>query len=155
MRACIPLSRATPQMRHFAKRLIAHETLRTKSSEENFPAAFHVLERLRPHLASLMGKDGFRALLSRALTLANAEVSWLRSVHVNAEGTLEGYGELHSQLGPAEFLEDTIVLLAQLLGLLTAFIGPGLTLRLIEEIWPEISLNNVDLVHGEKNEKSN
>jgi hypothetical protein len=40
--------------------------------------------------------------------------------------------------------------LAQLLGLLVAFIGPSLTMRLVGEIWPQISLNKVDFGHGDK-----
>ena len=101
-----------------------------------------------------MGNGGFRALLSRALALANAEVPWLRAVHVKADGTLEGLEALHAQLDPAEFLEGRVVLLAQLLGLLVAFIGPSLTLRLVGEIWPQISLNDLDFGNGGKNEKS-
>jgi predicted transglutaminase-like cysteine proteinase len=57
-----------------------------------------------------MGNVGFRALLSRAL------------------------------------------LLAQLLGLLVAFIGEDLTLRLVREVWPKLSLNDLDLGTGDKNE---
>ena len=110
-------------MRSFAKRLMAYETSGNKSSETTNPAAFHVCEKLRPQLATLMGNGGFRALLSRALALATAEVPWLRAVHVKADGTLEGLEELHAQLDSAEFFEGRVVLLAQLLGLLVAFIG--------------------------------
>jgi hypothetical protein len=52
---------------------------------------------------------------------------------------------LHSQLAqltPPEFFEGKIVLLAQLLGLLIAFIGPGLTSRLMYESWPTVRLPN-------------
>jgi hypothetical protein len=64
---------------------------------------------------------------------------------------LEGWEELHAQLGPGKFLEGRIVLLAQLLGLLVAFIGEHLTVRLVSEIWPKFSLSDLD--KGEKNEK--
>jgi len=132
-------------LRSLAKHLIVSETLRNKSSEAKNPAAFHhVAEKLRPHLATLIGHGGFRALLSRALALANAEVPWLRAVHVQGDGGLEGLEELHTQLGPAEFLEGKVVLLAQLLGLLVAFIGPSLTSHLMAEIWPQISLKTID-----------
>jgi hypothetical protein len=100
-----------------------------------------------------VGNAGFRALLSRALALANPEVSWLRAVNVNVDGTLQ-WSEAGRVLDPAEFLEGRVVLLAQLLGLLTAFIGPSLTLRLVGEIWPKISLAGVDFAHGDENEKS-
>jgi hypothetical protein len=131
-------------MRGFAKRLLEYETLRNESSEAKTPAGFHVTDKLRAQLATLMGKVGFRALLSRALALANAEVSWLGAVNVNGDGALEGLEALHAQLDPAEFREGKVVLLAQLLGLLEAFIGPGLTSRLVGEIWPEISFDDLD-----------
>src|SRR5579862_4335196 len=109
------MNRATPKMRDFAERLITYETEENLSSGITPPAGFLVCERLGPYLTTLMGTAGFRALLSRALALANEEVAWLRAVHVNADGSLEGLEELHSQLDPNEFFEGTLVLLAQLL----------------------------------------
>jgi hypothetical protein len=101
-----------------------------------------------------MGNGGFRALLSRALALAGAEVFWLHALHVNADGALEGVEASHARLDPAEFLEGKVVLLAQLLELLVAFIGTGLTLRLLSEIWPQISLDDLDFYAGDDNEKA-
>jgi hypothetical protein len=140
-------------MRSFAKHLIANETPRNKASATKLSATFHAIDKLRPHLAMLMGNGGFRALLSRALVLAGAEVSWLRAVHVQADGALEGLEAPHAELDPAEFLEGKVVLLAQLLGLLVAFIGTSLTSRLVSEIWPQVSLNDMDLGDGGDNEK--
>jgi hypothetical protein len=96
-----------------------------------------VTEKLRPHLANLMGNGGFRALPSRALVLASGEVPWLRAVQVNARGTLEGLEALHAQIASAEFIDGEIVLLIELLALLEAFIGPALTSRLVGEIRPQ------------------
>jgi hypothetical protein len=141
-------------MRNFADRLIAYETGGNNSSETKTPAACLVSEKLRPHLATLMGNVGFRALLSRALALANAEVPWLRAVHVKADGSFEGLDELRAQVDPDEIVEGCVVLLAQLLGLLVAFIGEDLTLRLVREVWPKLSLNDLDLGTGDKNEKA-
>src|SRR5712691_7346548 len=141
------MSRATPQMRDFSERLIAYETRGNKSSETKTPAACLVAEKLRPHLATLMGNLGFRALLSRALALANAEVPWLHAVHVNVDGSLEGLDELGAQVDSDEIFEGCVVLLAQLLGLLVAFIGKDLTLRLVREVWPK-TLNNLDCGKG-------
>jgi len=98
-----------------------------------------------------MGKAGFRALLSRALALANAEVPSLRAVRVNADGSLEGFEELYAQLPPEEFFEGRVVLLAQLLGLLVAFIGENLTLRLVREVWPKLPRpNDLDVSKGDE-----
>ena len=137
------MNRATPQMRAFAEVLIACETSETPSSGSTRPADFPVFEKLRTPLAMLMGNGGFRALFARALALARAEIPWLRAVHVNADGALAWQEELHPPLAPAEILEGRIVLLAQMLGLLVAFIGPGLTARLIGEIWPEFLHNDL------------
>jgi hypothetical protein len=141
-------------MRNFAKRLMAYETSRNKSSETKTPAAFHVCEKLRPHLATLVGNGGIRALLSRALALAKAEVPWLRAVHVKADGSLEGWEELRAQLDPDEFFDGRVVLVAQLLGLLVAFIGESLTLRLVCEVWPKVPLNDLNFEKEVKNEKN-
>jgi hypothetical protein len=144
------MNRSTPQMRSIALRLIHYETPGNSSIETTNTAIFQVTDRLRPHLAMLMGNGGFRALLARALALASAEVPWLRAVQVNPDGTLEGLGTSHARLKPAEFREGRVVLLAQLLGLLVAFIGPGLTSRLVGEIWPQLAADNVDFGNGDK-----
>ena len=148
------MTRTTPKIRDFAERLIAYETRENKASEAKKLAPFLVNEKLRPHLATLMGNAGFRALLSRALVLANADVPWLRAVHVRSDGSLEGLAELDAQVDPEEIFEGGVVLLAQLLGLLGAFIGENLTLRLVGEIWPNLSFNNLDFGKGNKNEKT-
>jgi len=137
-------------MRSVALRLINYETLKNGASETGTAATFPMTERLRPHLATLMGNGGFRALLARALVLASAEVSWLRKVIVNADGALEGLETPYAQLKPAEFRDGQVVLLAQLLRLLVAFIGPVMTLRLMGEIWPQLAADNVDFGNGDK-----
>jgi hypothetical protein len=137
-------------MRSIAQRLIDYEASRKVPGATANAAGFHVTERLRPHLAMLMGNGGFRALLSRALKLAGAEVSWLRAVQVNPDGTLEGLGTPHASLTPAEFREGRVVLLAQLLGLLVAFIGPALTANLLGDVWPQFWVENPDFGNGEK-----
>src|SRR5260370_30311500 len=148
------MRRANPKMRDFAARLIGHETRKNKSSETKTPAACLVSEKLRPHLATLMGNLGFRALLSRALALANAEVPWLRAVHVNADGSLEGLDEVGAQVDSDEIFEGCVVLLAQLLGLLVAFIGENFTLRLVREVCPKLPLDDLDFGKVIKDEKS-
>lgn len=137
-------------MRRLARGLIAQEMQEKKSSETMAAAAFLVPEKLRQPLTVLMGIGGFRGLLSRALAVAIEEVRWLRAVHVTSDGTFEGVEPLLERIDPAEFSEGRIVLLAQLLGLLVAFIGPSLTARLVREIWPKIARNDLDLIGGKE-----
>ena len=146
------MSRATPQMRNLAERLIAHEAKENKSSGTKSPAIFPVCEKLRPPLAALMGSTGFHALLSRALALASAEVPWLRAVQVKADGSLEGLAELEAQVDPEKIAEGRVVLVAQLLGLLGAFIGEELTMELTREVWPKLFLNDLVFANGDGNE---
>lgn len=137
-------------MRNFAERLIDYEARENSSSETKIPVAFPAVEKLRLQLATLMGSVGFNALLSRALALANSEVPWLRAVHVKADGSFEGFADLKAQVEPDDIYEIKVVLLAQLLGLLVAFIGEDLTLRLVREAWPKLSLYDSDFGEGDK-----
>src|SRR5687767_3941666 len=124
------MSRTSSEMRRFAARVIAHETpLRSKPSEAAGQATFQVIDEMRPHLVNLMGIGGFRGLLWRAIALGADGIRWLRAVHVRADGALSGFKEYPS-LGPGQFAEGKVVLLAQLLGTLVALIGIDLALRL-------------------------
>lgn len=142
-----------PRMRDFAKRLIAYETRGNKSSGTKTPAAFPVCEKLRPHLATLMGNTGFRALLSRALARAEADVPSLRAMQVKADGSLAALDKLEMKADPEELAKGGVILVTQLLGLLVAFIGEDLTLRLVREVWPKLSLIDLDFGTGDINEK--
>ena len=146
------MNRASLRMRRFAKHLIVADALAVSVSDTDNAAPFPVTDALRPRLATLMGNGGVRALLSRALALATREVPWLRAVHVNADGDLEGLSEMSSLLDPIEFLEGRVVLLARMLGLLVAFIGENLTLGLVQGVWPKAPLNNLGLVKGLNNQ---
>lgn len=142
-------------MRSLAQRLIDFETRTNAMSEVQPAATFPVTDKLRPQLTTLLGHGGVRALLSRVLVLATEEVSWLGAAQVNAAGTFEGLETLGLQLEPAEFLEGRVVMLAQLLGLLVAFIGPSLTSRLVGEIWLQVPLNERDFGKEVNIEKAN
>lgn len=135
-------------MKDFARRLIVCEaggkSVRPKTSD-----TFEVCEKLRPTLAPLMGDGGFRALLSRALALAAAEVDWLGAVHVEPDGALGFVEESLAHLNANERAEGRLVFLAHVLGLLVAFIGENLTVRLMRETWPNARLNNLNLENRE------
>lgn len=141
-------------MRSLATRLIASEPRGNKSADTHGIGAFPASQKLRPHLATLVGDAGFRALLSRSLALAGAEVKWLRAMHVKADGSLESQDQLHAHVEPEEILQGQVALLAELLGLLVDFVGEVLTLRIVGEVWPEIPLGNLESGIGGENEKT-
>lgn len=137
-------------MRDFAERLIAYEARLKKSLGMKTPVTFPVLERLRPHLATLMGNAGFRALVQRALALAVVEVPWLSSARVEPDGSVEVPDEHGARISPDDILESRVVLLAQLLGLMVAFIGEKLTLQLVRDVWPRLPVKDFNFSKGDR-----
>ena len=129
------------QTRDLALQLLAYEGIAGNTSEPTEFAAFGVCERLRQPLITLAGVAGFRSLLSRALTLASAEAPSLSVVQVAADGSLKGLDELEPQIDKEQARDEGAVLIAQLLGLILLFIGEGLTLRLVQDVWPEAAFN--------------
>jgi hypothetical protein len=142
------MNRATPQMRNFAKRLMSYETAGNHSVTATTPVALQVCEKLQPQLVTLMGSGGFQALLARALALGSVEVPGLHAIEIQQDGSLAG------QLAPSEAFEGGVVLLAQLLGLLVAFIGEVLTWQLVHEVWPNVPLNDLFLSEKAKYENA-
>jgi hypothetical protein len=137
------MSRATPHLRDLAQRLIGAEARGVnRSGEAKTPGAFLVCERLRPHLAPLMGSTGFNALLARALAVARGKAAWLNAVALtgNTMGVAEKEGE---KAGP-DVAEGGLTLISELLALLVAFIGERLTLQMMREVWPDLPLNDFD-----------
>jgi hypothetical protein len=143
------MNRATSQTRALAGRLIAFESRGRKAGENKTPPAFPVCEKLRPQLATLMGGAGFHALLSRALAVAHVDDPWLHSVQVKADGSLGVQDEVEGFEDPEVIAESSVVLVSHLLALLVAFIGEALTLRLVREAWPKLSLDESDFRKGD------
>jgi len=124
-----------------AQRLLDYEAVAGKNSEPSESAAFRVFAKLRRPLITLAGVAGFRSLLSRALTLARTEAPSLSAVQVAVDGSLKGLDELASQADKQQARNEGAILIAQLIGLLLTFIGEGLTLRLVQDEWPEAAFN--------------
>lgn len=131
-----------PETRDWVQRLLEHEAVVGKPYDPAEPAAFRVYERLRRALCALAGVDGFRALASRALTLARSEVPGLREVEIAADGSLRDLGELQIDKDHGE--EAVATFIAQLLGLLLTFIGETLMLRLLQDVWPDAAFDDHD-----------
>ena len=135
----------TPEVKALASRLIAYEAGTAKSTDAEKTASFRVCEKLRRPLSRLAGVAGFLSLLSRALALASGEVRWLKAIHINADGSMEGLDEAQAQLPQDKIAEGEIVLVAQLIGLLVTFIGEELTVRLVQEAWPDAAFDDMQV----------
>jgi hypothetical protein len=124
-----------------AQRLLSCEADASKNSETSESATLRVCAKLRQPLITLAGVAGFRSLLSRALALAMVEVPSLGGVQVAADGSLQGLDDLELQIDKDQAREAGVILIAQLIALLLTFIGEGLTLRMVQDVWPEAAFD--------------
>jgi hypothetical protein len=85
---------------------------------------------------------GFRSILSRALSIAAGEIDWLKMITIKPDGSLAGL-EVVAGLPSIEIDRGETILIAHLLNLLITFIGESLTLRLLQDAWPEISCDDM------------
>lgn len=138
--------------RDLAQRLLDYEAAADETSVSAEPAAIRVYEKLRRSLCALAGVAGYRSLAARALTLARAKAPSLRAVEVKADGSLQILSEAELENNRRQAAEDRVILLAELLGLLHAFIGETLTLRLLQETWPNAVFDGCNSGEGEKHE---
>ena len=133
-----------PVSLQLARRLLSYEAAVSKNSKATESAAARVCEKLREPLCSLAGVAGFRSLLSRALALARAEAPSLTAVLVGTDGSLKGLDELEPQKDKDLSNAGGAILVAQLLGLLLTFIGEGVTLHLVQDVWPDSAFDDRD-----------
>jgi hypothetical protein len=130
------MTSVAPGIRDLAEQILVQENCLDSTAPTRGLAALRVFDRLRPHLARFFGVGGYTALLNRAIALAAQEAPWIGNLRVQADGTLE----MPENLAPGDPTEGTLVFLAQLLGLLETFVGSALTLRLVQDIWPNVSI---------------
>ncbi len=120
------------------------ETSDQESAEAQLHAAIAVCERLRQPLVTFAGAEGFRSLLSRALTLSKGQEPSLCVLIVNLDGKIQ-LKEPNTKLGPNAHGNAGILLIGHLLFLLTTFIGQSLTFQLVQQTWPDLGdLNRED-----------
>ncbi len=144
------MSTTSPEIQDLARRVLAFEAAPDNSSGAGLDVAMQVIEELRRRLVRLAGVDGFRSLLSRALTQATAEVPSLNMVRVGADGSLEGFDGIEQSQEAGAAGQAGISVVAHLLELLVTFIGAPLTLSLVRDKWPDASMNGADLRTEEK-----
>lgn len=135
--------------RDWAQRLLAEEAAVDGTSQAAGSTTSRVYEKLRRSLCALAGAAGFRSLAARALTLAKAEAPSLSAMQVTADGSLQGPSEAPEgdKLAAGE---SGVIFLAQLIGLLHAFIGEALTLQLLQDVWPKAVFDDCDSGDGRK-----
>lgn len=133
----MPLDTQT-QLQRLAERVLACESALIEGAGGKVSPAFQACDKLRLPLCKVFGVGGFRPLLLRAIALAGSKCTWLRQLQVTADGVLDGLSDLEPKLDRETLAKGEILLMTELLGLLVTFIGPALTLRLVQDIWPPL-----------------
>ena len=131
----------TKELMDLARRLLTFEA--SEELPDRFALSFSVCQKLREPLVKLAGAEGFRALLSRALSLAKIQNPILGSLRVSTAGVLEVADPAPLQGAPQEWHDAEVNLVGQLLGLLATFIGLALTLHLVEGVWPQVTQHGI------------
>ena len=129
----------TPAHQQLARWLVRREREvgARKNPDAEIDLAELVVGKLAPQVTVLVTEAGYRALLSRALRLAQADFPLLDGVQV---GTVGAYIDGSRVVGAGVSEESVVAFIGTLIGLLATFIGADLTDNLIRDAWPEARL---------------
>jgi len=133
------MEQETPTTKHFAGLVLENELADSSDPNDLQSAVERIFDKLNAHLSIRFGSGGYHALLRRALTLAADDVSVLASVHISEDGSVEGFqGMTDSQ----SISDGSVAMLARLIELLDTFIGRNLTVRVLQNVWPNVEQVN-------------
>jgi len=135
---------------HLARRLLMFEADQCPDPKDTAGAEERACRKLRFHLVRLIGREGYFALLTRALALAKAKTPWLSGVTITPDGSLEGLRNAALDQDAESTAEGYVAFLAHIIRLLVIFIGKTLTIRILSEAWPETIVDGAAL--GSKGE---
>ncbi|HUE89526.1 MAG TPA: hypothetical protein VMO26_25905 [Vicinamibacterales bacterium] len=133
---------SSPRLRGFVRHALVAATDVASPDAAQLGAAFHLLcDQLWMRLRPLFGELAIKALFVRALHAAQAEFPWLEGLSPAADDgcRLDGFDTLSRDLDPHMLVEGLAAILADEIGLLSAFIGDDVVLPLVEQSWgPEM-----------------
>ena len=130
----------TTTTQDLADRLLVYEAALDRTHQLELSETCHVCEKLRRSLGTLLGPDAYYALAARALSMAKREAPTLNAVQVKADGSIKGL------IGEAA--EANNILVAHLIGLMVNFIGETVTLWLLNDMWPNLPGDRIDVSGG-------
>lgn len=109
--------------------------------------AEHTYTALRRRLIGLIGRDGFAALLNRAVRLARNEYPGLAAITLDNQAAtgLRGIREyIQEETDNKAAAGGLAAIFAQLISLLVVFIGEDLAVRLVYDAWPHAADETTD-----------
>ena len=133
---------ATPHLRQTAMQLLALGTARAPVTSDHLAAASGLLlEKLSQALADVIGPDGVRSILRRAVKLMPPEFAFLDErivLGADPAGLAEALRACLQEHEPELIREASARLFATFAGLLANVIGDRLMWSLLRHVWPEL-----------------
>jgi hypothetical protein len=137
------MSLSSPKLRRFVKHALAGATGGRTPDRAQLASSFDLLcERLRARLHPVFGPTAIAALFARALHVATPEFPWLADV-VAKDGercSLEGLQRVSAEIELDAIQAGLAAVLAQEIGLLSAFIGEDFVMPLVQAAWETTSI---------------
>lgn len=139
------MAQPTPEFHRLASQLLAHESGGRQEPVELADAGELICRKLRRQLEPLIGPEGFRVLVARALHLTKAEFPFFQTVEVESQSDacLKGLHGSIQGLDSTEVGRGNVALFASFIWLLATFIGEDIALRNLARIWPDVSFGDV------------
>ena len=134
------MKQATHVLLDAVERLLAFEAGgELRAVEDGTAVAARVYGKLYQHLSPIIGESGFQALLARTVKLSKPAFPALREVDTMgpADAVLTQLCAALKKQAPSAIAGIVTALLVTFGGLLSTFIGEGLTWKLLHNAWPE------------------
>ncbi len=144
----MPEQRSTP--RALSYELLQKEIDGQECAEAIAAAVQRGFGRFRDSLCQLIGHEGFRALLDRALHRTKWEAAALELATAPSPDVFANLAETAKREGAVRLVEDSMELMANLVDLLCTFIGEDLTTRIVERILDEAAAQKLTAASSSK-----
>jgi hypothetical protein len=123
-----------------AERLLAFEVGgELRNVADGTAAAARIYEKLYQNLSPIVGEIGFEALFARTVNLTKRAFDGLQEIDtkVPADAVVRQLCVYLKRQTPATITELVTAQIVTFVGLLSTFIGEGLTWKLLRNAWPE------------------
>ena len=97
---------------------------------------------LHATIETLLGGSGARILQSRALYLTARDHPWVAGIGTTHSGALTGMEEALTQESSEAVLTAFAEVLGHVVVLLTSFVGASLTMKVVQDSWPQLDVDD-------------
>ncbi len=129
-----------PNLQQIARRMIVSRMGANPSSHAQASTTVRVVETLVNNLSPLVGSIGSQALLGRSLTLTARAFPCYAEVRGAGQDLLNAIDACLRTQEPDVAMDATAALLTAYLQLMSTFIGERLTVQLLQDAWPDLSI---------------